>query len=49
MDKKRLVRKVQIVMTIKDFGSNVLVTSMALLFVFSTGWTRLDSLAWYNG
>ena len=33
MDKKKLVRKVQ---TIKDFGSSVIVTYMAVLFAYST-------------
>ena len=36
MDKKKLVRKVQTIKTIKDFDSSVIVTCMAVLFASST-------------
>ena len=36
MNKKKLVRKVQTVMTVKDFGSSVIVTYMAVLLASST-------------
>ena len=36
MDKKKLVRKVQTVKTIKDFNSSVIRTCMAVLFASST-------------